>query len=710
MARINVRSVRSFGRLGLVLLVTFASLSGVALAASTSTTVGNSGATSGLGHSPEVPGQPSARSAAFTQINVVRLITGDRVRVMTRADGSTVSTILDGSPHAGAPVARLQTADGSYLLPRTSNLERSRLDLSLFNVAALAAMGGQRVPIVVKYAPHTSPHQLSGVRLDSTSSRDVRGSRVVRGSYADDSSALRHLDLSGVASIRLAGQLQPQAAVNTHSLTVTVSTPSGDPARNAIVVVGNVDDSATYFDTASTGPSGTVEAEVPEGHYCVMALNFRKLAVESEVNVSADRTVPLDFGEATVKPKVSLRAFKRMDTSLSVARSPDQGFPIELSFSGSRLSMHVQPTNPHVKHGSLKTGVSATLIPAANAASDHPEKLAVTGEVLPGIPADLDLRLHRDDFARVVARSYANGPAGLRQSFIVPSNRTMALFGITDWNVEVPGRRVILFQATDKLWYQQTLFPQSPPNSLNITQLIQSRTYATAGTTYHQDFAQGPVGPGVEHSIRWTRRVVENGKDHLWTFLPLFSGAGSSMSSYVGSKDGEWSLRLDDRVLDRGRHWIALNAVVPPASHTYVLKARSHPHAANWHLSTDVRDVWSFESHHGQTRLPLLAPSYQPPNSMTGKVPPGSISFHLTFRGLDGIDRRIIRPTFSLSTTDGDIWVPAKVMRLTKNTFRVSYVNPPATGSRRFMSMRVTGSDAQGNAVTETAMRVYHLR
>src|SRR4051812_1862109 len=159
-----MRRVRPFARraarfmLGLT-LVTILGTTGVAGLPADA----RAAAASGVGRPVIHTAERTAESSSFVRADVVRLITGDRVRVLTRADGSSVSTVLPGSPHAGEPIARWQSRTGSYVLPRTSPSERRRLDLSLFDVTAVARYGGPGA-VGGRLAPPAPGHRGGGGR------------------------------------------------------------------------------------------------------------------------------------------------------------------------------------------------------------------------------------------------------------------------------------------------------------------------------------------------------------------------------------------------------------------------------------------------------------------------------------------------------------------------------------------------------------------
>ncbi|MGZ4582288.1 MAG: hypothetical protein ACXVXG_16770 [Nocardioidaceae bacterium] len=650
--------------------------------------------------------------APFTQIRTVHLITGDSVRVMTRADGTMVSTVLPGSPHAGGPVASFGTAAGRYVLPRLGASARRHLDPSLFNVTALSAMHGDRVPVVVTYTRRAVLPRVAGLSLDTASAVRTPRTNLVStpGWYSTRSAGLRFPRLSHIASIRLAGAAaRPEVSGTTHTLTVHVAWGSGAPAPGTTVVIENVDDSTVYLDSMDTNSHGRVTATVPEGNYSVAAFTFSRLVIAPQVDVTANSSVDLDLADATVKPEVTLPKYQVVDSALSVDRSPVAGFDFPLTFDGPHFFMRLQPTAADLAQGALHTGVSATLAPPHKGPRRTYQRLAVTADVSPGIPDSLTYPHRRSDFARVVDHFYANGPAGPRQTMTGAGAAYADLFSGRELDTQVPGRRTVLLQA-GPAYYQQTLEPQSAPGDFNdVTQLISVRRFRRAGTSHLIRFAHGPVGPGYEGSRASTWQPVWRDGNRLKASLPLFDGAGSTMFGFVDGRDGDWALRRGARVLAHGRHDVYFHVPVPRGPHTYVLQATSHPRSRLWTLSTDVRDVWTFHSREGRVLVPVLTPSYRPPSSQHGGLAPGRVRFPLRF-GTLAPHQRIARASLQLSTDDGRTWHPVGLTRTSPTTFVVRYRNPAASASARFVSLRVTGRDRHGNRVTETAIRVYRLR
>ena len=312
MSRVSLFLDRSAGR-----VATWALVPILAIGAASSNPAHGVGS-SGLGNtSAAVVVEPSP----FVDASTVRLITGDLVRVLTRADGSSMATVLRGSPHAGGPLVRWRSGTSSYVSPRTSGPVRRRLDLSLFDVGALARHG-DRVPVVVRFVPGATVHRVPGLRLNPATARSTSTSTMVRGSDGPAFGGPRPARATDVTSIRLAGSRPrpSRSTAPTHQLVVGVVGAHGLPVSGVVVTLFNVGDGSTFQDT--TGDDGQVGFEVQSGHYSALGFSFSRLVIAPEFDVTADQTVGLDLRDATVKPRVTMAGYRVVDTALSVDREP----------------------------------------------------------------------------------------------------------------------------------------------------------------------------------------------------------------------------------------------------------------------------------------------------------------------------------------------------------------------------------------------------
>jgi hypothetical protein len=490
-------------------------------------------------------------------------------------------------------------------------------------------------------------------------------------------------------------------------VTVHVATKSGSAPHFVVVTLMNVDNSDTFLDQQETDTTGVATfPDVPEGHYSVVAFTFFRVLVEPEFTVTGDHTIEMSLGDATVKPQETFAHHRHIETALSVARWPAQGWAFPFSFSGPRFGFRVQAQSGAVAHGRLFSGVSATFVRGHPTESyDH---LAVTSDVVRGVPDDLAYVHHRRDFTRVIDRLHANAPPGSRPALVFPADGRVDLFDPADTPVPVPGRLTLLLQAGPQEWYEQMLFPQDDGQSLEGGSLLAVNRYLDPGTTHVIDWARGPVGPGLDNGPTRFNAAVRRG-DRLSLWIPLFSGAGTSMDGTLAPKDGAWSLRRGHEVLAHGHRWIFRPALaLPHGDHRYVLRATSHP--AHWQLSTQTSDVWSFRSRSGQRGVPIIMPRYVAPQTLSNTAQPGRTAYRLSFESMAAHTARIVRARLLLSTDDGQTWRRARLTRLSPTTFRVRYRTPRAHGRVQALSVRVVGRDAHGNRVEETAIRAYRLR
>lgn len=652
----------------------------------------------------------TAGPVAVRAVDSYRLATGDTVRVLTRADGSRVPRVMGRTPFvwSGGP-------EHLYVVPRTPEARSHALDLSLFDTTALARVTRHgRTPVVVRFAPGAGPASVGGLRLaPGTAARAVGRSTVVHATYGRHFPGFSAHDLTAISSVRLDA---PQAStprasaadVPTHTVKVHVARRNGSAADFAIVTVQSTVDGESYLEQSDLDPTGVATfSDVPEGEYSVVAFSFEKVLLDRQFEVAADRTVELNLGDATVKPHVTLPDHRLLSASLNVERDPERGFGIPFGFSGSRFDVRVQPTRGNVHHGSLHTGVTATLV--RGRAAEGYDDVALTADVARGVPDDLTFVHHRREFARVTDRIYGNGPAHERLLMLIPGDTHMILFGgETELMVPVPGRFHLWVLAGRAAYAQQTVFPLDDGSFDENTQIIDVRDYRTPGRLDPISFLHGPVGPGLELPPQSRFSSAVRRGDHLQLFMPLMSGAGRSMFDFVDPRDASWALHLGKHTLARGRQEIVRDVLLPHGPRTYRLVARTHPGKA-WDLSTHVSDVWTFHSRAGRRAVGLVTPRYVPPTDLAGNLGPGLTGFPLSFHSTPH-SPAITRVRVELSTNDGHTWHHAKVTRTSRLTFHVGYHNPAAHGLARAMSLRVTAYDAHGNWVKETAIRAYRLR
>jgi len=345
---------------------------------------------------------------------------------------------------------------------------------------------------------------------------------------------------------------------------------------------------------------------------------------------------------------------------------------------------------------------------------DVPSTLAYPKDYQAGVPASMSYAHTRSDFAVVPQRFFANTPAGTRYSDAI-SFAPFEIFGFAfGYLVDVPGVRTVLLQGNRHLRWIQDFDATMPRGRAFKLATLTKDSFYTPGAASPVNFAHGPVGPGLEAGYDRGSTgpfclLCRHG-NQLRGGLPLFSGAGTAMSGLLWNPDmGGWTLRHGYHVLASGHYVLAPDVSLPADAQTYTLTASSHPGTSGWQLSTTVTDSWRFTSAAGDGVIPLLMASYLPRTTLAGTLPPGPVSWPLDFGNLGPADAAVSKATVSLSTDGGHTWRPATVTRTDRNSFAASYPNPAATGTNRYLSVRVTGLDAAGRTVTETAIRAYRL-
>lgn len=676
-------------------------------------------ATAAANPSGQISHETSSDTVA-TGVDVVTLVTGDRVRVTHFSGGRTSAALLPGSPHLGTPVRIVQNLHGTYVMPQLPATEQQHLDVSLFNVSALARLPAGAIPVSVTFAKGVDPHAVPGLTLDTGHARaTATSSTTVAATYAPTTRGISTMTTDawrGVTSVALPAGVQAQdtAGRTMHTLTIHVLNTHGKPVSSEVAWVQNVDDARTFTGQVLI-KNGVGTVSVPEGNYAVLGGSYTRVVVDPDFTVADDTSITMRLSDATVRPTEDVPGYGVADAGVSLQRDAAKGGGLVQILVSDRFAFYVQPVAARLPHGSLKTVISGTLAPAPELRADGSgvySTLAYTKDYRSGVPNDLSFTHDRSDFAIVPQKFYANGPAGTKTADALAfAPFEVATFGSL-LPVRVPSLRTIWLQGSSRLAWEQDYNPTRSFGPRPAT-LIKYSGY-TPGNASPVRFAHGPVGPGMEAGYDADRLgtyclLCRNG-NQLHGSMPLFSGAGTAMSGLLEAPAmGSWTLTSGHDMLDSGNYVLAPNVTLPAARSAYTLRAVSHPGVKSWRQSTDVSDVWTFTSAAGRTVVPLLMPSYVPRVALDGSLAAGATRFALDFGNLGPVDAAVQHARVELSVDGGASWTDATVTRLDWNSFAVTYTNPKATTSSHYMSLRVTGVDAAGRTVTETALNVYRL-
>ncbi|MGH3470757.1 MAG: S53 family peptidase [Nocardioidaceae bacterium] len=657
--------------------------------------------------------------------HVVTLITGDRVRLTRWSNGKTVSTIVKGSPSYGKPIQTIHTVNGDYVVPRLPVREMRKLSYSLFNVTKLSKLTRPNgsVPLQVTFAKGVQPHALPGVRVDAEQAKVRASGTTTRATYTTGSQDLRRTlgkAWKNVTSVSLPDS-QPKLgpAYDLQTLTVAVNNPKGAPVRFTELWVQNVDDSR-LFTFPLPVVNGSVKVAVPAGHYSIMAGGFRWMAISPDLTVSADTSVTLNAAQATVRPAEHVGTGKiSVDAQTTLIRQDNRHGSFAWGIESNRFGWALPRVPATLPQGSFVTLTQATLADKGKGrkASDgfsmvYP-RLIFTKDMVRGVPASLDYHHSPAAFAKLTSRFYANGPAQL--SFygaygIAPGEFFLSIAGLP---TEFPSQLTVWLQGNSHLrWLQFATGIEQLHPPFNYAEMdAPLTTYMPGVVTHPLNFFRGPVGPGYETGINSAAGCLLCRRgDALHGYLPLWSSSGSHLTGYMYNRDmGSWSLSRGRRSLQHGADAIAPDPrqLLPSAPTAYRLSATVHP--GSWRLSTSVTDTWRFVSQTSNAAIPLLIPSYVPPTNLSGYVKQGRVHFRLNFENIGPVSARVARASLQFSTNKGRVWQRARLTRVDKNSFRVTYINPARSMVKRFVSLRARGTDAAGRTVTETALNAYRL-
>lgn len=333
-------------------------------------------------------GSSPPTSAAATGRSSVFLISGAQVTVIAAAGSPAPITAVRPTAGGPADaLLGLRMGGRSYQIPGAALPYLGRgLDPSLFDVATLLrGEAGGRLPVRVTY--HGRRPALPGVTITHAAAGTAAGYLTVTsakafgaaltsqyladhacGSYGSDG-----LFADGV-SIALAGAVPAKTPVRanlpTHTLTVTGTDQSGKPDTGTLVFIINADNG--NLDTAGIFEHGVATFSVPSGHYWAESAfadsgwakpTAVRMVELPQFTVAGPTTVHIDERAATSKiTVVTPRPAVLKDTflELDLTSRSGPGFAADLSTTGT-VPLWVSPIRHRATAGTLRTITDAFL-------------------------------------------------------------------------------------------------------------------------------------------------------------------------------------------------------------------------------------------------------------------------------------------------------------------------------------------------------------
>jgi hypothetical protein len=645
----------------------------------------------------------------------VTLLTGDRVLVRHDPSGPLLTSLMPGSPHYGKPVQSIRTPGHAWVIPRLAATVRKRLDPALFDVVALART--PRVSLRVTFAKGVSPRSLPGLALASHGVRRLDSGRTTALVSYDarrrlPSSLMTSLD--GVSRIAPARTVAAPAApaYQLHTLSIDVTDAQGSPLRAGGVFLLNTDD-ARLFASFGAIVDGQWKVSVPQGHYLAFVndFGFHYGLVGRATVAGADATIDLSVADATVRPEAKappgfVRWFRDVEVYGFDSTDRMAKFSLGLSNASARLTPLADTD------GRLVTEVATTFVPRGSGPKSHHavSRVVMSKFLRPGIPRRFSIAYRPSRYADVRIEHYATGLKSRRQmtTMYVLDPRDNAYSGSTLPTTRPGVLHARLLGGKDLGWFIGTESEEGG-NEVDMDALATYRP----GEHAVLPFFRGPLAPFLDGGWRAPRVfgrevcpicVVDGA---LTGFAPTMASAGSAI---------EGDSTSSSFALYRGHHRLVhgIGGIRPDVSHVSPgerlrLVSTTTPPSRDFTLSSRVHDVWRFRVPKGrQAIVPVLRAAYVPPTSLHSVGAAGRVSYPITFDNVGPVAARVKQAAVRWST-DGHTWHSAQLRRVDKNTFRVSYRNPVATRTSRYLDLKISARDVAGRSVSESVGHAYLL-
>ena len=693
---------------------------------------------------------PAQRSnqLAPAGVQVVTLVTGDRVAVQTDAQGrQRVMTTAAAGGHGAYTTVR-QNGD-LYVFPKAALPYLGvSLDRSLFDVSALIRDGsGSRVPVRVSFAagaPQTAP----GLTVTGSPNATTKDGYVAATDAAAFGAALtaqaRH-DIragapanrqlfGGVTAIRYAGRgpgpvIQPNFPMFT--LRINVLGLNGEPADFAFLDVINTDDGRKFLGFP-VAVNGEARISVPVGHYSALLEaddvdadgNFVPHVVINDFEVTAASTITMDARGATAKVDFSVPR---------PAVADSYGFEWLRGTESASLQAGTFSVVPPF--------VSPTAAPqfgiqhyVSEAMFSSPAGTTPTyGFDLRGTPTEaIAANQHTD----VTARSLAT----VHETFANDKQQEggIARFAFESWQffalgvspaMPQPTRNTEYVTARPDLTHSAFTVANNGFDSFGSFLSNGPRTYAPRQQV-NEEWFRGPIKPGFPADPATSNFAFCNicrADDNLEVFInpetdstPDHFGFLDAPSEGVTST-AHFQLLSGSTVIADGQDMVGGIFPVPAAATNYKI-VYDQTRIAPWFVTAPVSHTeWTFRSATSPARtvpdkvlcfsgdncsgVSVLDTTYHLNGSLLNTMKPGVASMELTIRHAPYTrELPITRTRVSLSFDGGRTFRPAAVVPLGHGRFHVVWVNPRHAGP---VTLKVSAADTAGSTISQTIEGAY---
>ena len=452
--------------------------------------------------------------------------------------------------------------------------------------------------------------------------------------------------------------------------------------------------------------SGTVVARVPKGRYYVDAFVQTERPdrwlltqyTEPDYVVSGDAEVVIDAREGkAVDVKVDEPNAQEGNTTLSFLMTTQWGDTGSI-YSGSTFDgFYVRPST--TSSDGFEFDVAAELAEPDGTGTwpgfhASPYLYHVRWREPGRVPTVLERRFANRDLAKVRSDHAVGGPStiGMRNWFLTGQ----LPFTLTE------------FYTPNVAWYDTFGELASPADfpGASVVSTVTGRVYEK-GRTAHERWNVGVVGPAFPVLDFEPGGYAQRLGDQLGLSLPLHADQSPYRDGSSFEATGTTELLRDGVVIGSTPYSGSGLFDVPADTGSYTVRTTATRPSR---LSTSVSAAWTFASSHvdGSTpaSLPLLAVRFAPSLDSSNAAPAGRFRVPVYVQRNGSPAGRVSTPSVEVSFDDGKSWKAVRVSR-DDSSWAASVDHPQGA---RFVSLRASVSDREGNSVSETILRAYAVR